>query len=95
MPRAGTGTAEPSDVLSATPRPVLGPSLPSPRATAATTRVAARGGGLRGLCCLECCYAGPATGSSEVGLWSGGGLMFGSKAGHPSLGSCSRQGRLN
>lgn len=34
------------------------------------------------------------TGSSEVGLWSGGGLMFGSKAGHPSLGFCSRQGRL-
>lgn len=41
------GLSEPSDVLSATPHPILGPSPPSPRATAATTRVAARGGGLR------------------------------------------------
>lgn len=41
---------------------------------------------VRGPCCLRCCYAGPATGSSEVGLWSGVGLGLGSRGRPPQPG---------
>lgn len=60
------------------PIPCSGPHPTKPKESAATTMITTRGGGLRGFCCLGCCYAGLATGSSEVELWSGVGLMVGS-----------------
>lgn len=80
-------------VLTATLCPVLGPNLLSRRAAAATTSVTARGRGLRGLCFLGCCYAGPATGSSEIGLWSGVGLVLGSQGRPPQPGLLLQSGR--
>lgn len=57
---------------------VLGFILLSFRIVVVIIMVVVRGGGLRGFCCLGCCYVESVIGSFEVGLWFGVGFMFGS-----------------